>query len=508
MKKVYITTPIFYVNDLPHIGHAYTTIICDTLAKYFKYKKFNVLFTTGTDEHGLKVEKAANLKKKDPKSFVDDVSKNFKELGIKLNISNSDFIRTTEERHKKSAIAFWKKLQENDHIYLSDYKGWYSIKDESFYQEKELNKVNNDFFTIDGEKVEWIQEESFFFKLSKFQEQLLDFYDKNPDFIQPKSRMNEVKSFVKSGLKDLSISRTSFNWGIKIPNKSNHIMYVWIDALTNYLSSLGYPDFDNDKFEYWKECIHVIGKDILKFHGIYWPAMLMAANLPMPKKIFAHGWWTNEGKKISKSLGNTIDPNEMIEKFGLDQFKYFLLREVPLGNDGDFSEKSFVNRINSDLSNNLGNLIQRVIKFLHKNYDNRIPVDITSDLKDYALLKEGYELQSKIDILMKNLQISKCLEEIFLYINNLNKFMDINQPWNTFKNSPQEAGECLSILIEAFRIVGIILQPFIPIASSKILDILGIDKLKRNFDCINSKFSIKKNHKLNEPLAIFPRYES
>ena len=508
MNKIYITTPIFYVNDLPHIGHAYTTIICDTLAKYFKNKKFNVRFTTGTDEHGLKVEKAANLKNKDPKSFVDDVSKNFRELGIKLEISNSDFIRTTEERHKNSAISFWNKLQENDQIYLSDYKGWYSIKDESFYQEKELSKVNNNFFTVDGEKVEWIQEESYFFKLSNYQQKLLDYYDDNPNFIKPKSRMNEVKSFVKSGLKDLSISRTSFNWGIKIPKKSNHIMYVWIDALTNYLTSLGYPNFNKEQLEYWQECIHIIGKDILKFHGIYWPAMLMAADLPLPKTIFAHGWWTNEGKKISKSLGNTIDPNEMIEKYGLDQFRYFLLREVPLGNDGDFSERAFISRINSDLSNNLGNLIQRVTKFLQKNYDNRIPVSVSSDLNKYSLVEEGYGLVTKVDVLMKNLEISKSLEEIFLYINNLNKFMDTSEPWKTFKVNSEKAGESLSILIESFRIIGIILQPFIPIASSKILDILNIDKLHRNFDCINADNSIKKNHKLKEPLAIFPRYES
>ncbi len=507
MKKIYITTPIFYVNDLPHIGHAYTQIICDAISRFFKNKKFEVLFTTGTDEHGLKVEKAAKKNGKKPQEFVDEVSQNFKNLGKKLEITNTDFIRTTESRHKISAICFWKNLYKNDEIYLSKYEGWYSIKDESFYQEKELKKINKDFFTSDGEKVDWIEEESFFFRLSKYQDKLLDFYEMHPDFIHPKTRMNEVQSFVSSGLKDLSISRTSFSWGIQIPDTKNHIMYVWIDALTNYLSSLGYPKLDANKSEFWKECIHIIGKDILKFHAVYWPAMLMAAKLPLPKRIFAHGWWTNEGKKISKSLGNTIDPNNMIEKFGLDQFRYFLLREVPLGNDGDFSEISFINRINSDLSNNLGNLIQRVTKFLSKNFDNTIPSEIKYLKDNNHILKNGYELITKIDKIMQNFEISKSLEEIFFYIDNLNKFMDESEPWNTFKKDPKKAGDDLTVLIEAFRLIGIILQPFIPIASAKILDIINVEKSKRDFTFLNLDNSIKKNHVINSPIPIFPRYE-
>ena len=325
MKKIYITTPIFYVNDLPHIGHAYTSIICDTISRFYRLKKYDVLFTTGTDEHGLKVEKAANLKNKDPKDFVDEVSKNFRELTQTLKLSNTDFIRTTEARHKAAATEFWSLLNKNGQIYMDKYSGWYSIKDESFYHEKELKKIGEKKFeTIDGELVEWIEEESYFFKLSDWQEKLLNFYDQHPDFVTPSSRYNEVKSFVRSGLRDLSISRNSFNWGIKV-KESNHIMYVWIDALVNYLTSLGYPDMGN-KLTYWENSYHIIGKDILKFHAVYWPALLMAAGFKTPKKIVAHGWWTNNGKKISKSLGNTIDPNEMVENFGLDQFKYFLLR--------------------------------------------------------------------------------------------------------------------------------------------------------------------------------------
>ncbi len=508
MKKIYITTPIFYVNDLPHIGHAYTSIICDTIYKFYQLNGFDVLFTTGTDEHGLKVEKAANSKKVNVKDFVDSVSKNFKNLTFKLQLSNTDFVRTTEERHKNAALFFWDKLETNNQIYLSKYKGWYSIKDESFYQEKELEKINNEFYTSDGEKVEWIEEESYFFKLSNWENKLLDYYKNNPNFIMPDSRRNEVISFVSSGLKDLSISRTSFKWGITVKNTKNHIMYVWIDALVNYLTSLGYPSISDEKKEFWKNCIHIIGKDILKFHAVYWPAMLMAENLPIPKTIFAHGWWTNEGKKISKSLGNTIDPNKIIEEYGLDQFKYFLLREVNLGNDGDYSKISFLNRINADLSNNLGNLIQRTLKFLNKNFNSTIPYSIIDSDTKIQPLKDGYDLLNKVDEMMKIFQISFSLKLIFDYITSLNKFMDREEPWNSFKNNPKKTGKDLAILIEGFRLIGIILQPFIPNASSKILDTININKNLRSFKYLNKDHKIQKGHFINEPKPIFPRYET
>ena len=506
MNSTYITTPIFYVNDLPHIGHAYTSIICDAITRFKKLEGQDVLFTTGTDEHGLKVEKAAKEKGKTPNDFVDEVSKNFKKLTSTLEIQNTDFIRTTEERHKISASFFWNKLVEKNQIYKGNYKGWYSVKDESFYQEKELIKEGDIFKTQDGSVVDWIEEDSFFFKLSLWEKELLKFYDLNPDFIKPLSRMNEVKSFVKSGLKDLSVSRTSFNWGIKVPN-SDHIMYVWIDALTNYLTSIGYPKISSKKIKFWENCIHIIGKDILKFHAVYWPAMLMAINHPLPKSIFAHGWWTNEGEKISKSLGNTVDPNEMINKYGLDQFRYFLLREVPLGNDGDFSEKSLIIRINSDLSNNLGNLIQRVTKFLKKNFNNKIPYSLIDEHETNKQLKQGYLLINNIKIKMNNFEISKCLEDIFLYIDELNKFMDECEPWKSFKLDPEKAGKDLSILIECFRIIGIILQPFIPNASRKILDTLNIKESSRTFDNLTREQALKKSYELNNPQPLFPRYE-
>ena len=321
----------------------------------------------------------------------------------------------------------------------------------------------------------------------------------------PESRFNEVKSFVRSGLKDLSISRTSFSWGIKVPD-TNHVMYVWVDALVNYLTSLGYPDFEKQK-EYWQNSYHIIGKDILKFHAVYWPALLLANNINLPKQIIAHGWWTNEGKKISKSMGNTIDPNEMIDKYGLDQFRYFLIREIPLGNDGDFSKEAFLNRINSDLSNNLGNLIQRVMKFIYKNYDNRLPSKIDSTLDGYNLIKDGYELLPLIDRKIENFEISKCLEEIFVYIDKLNKFVDTNEPWKVFKVEKEKAGNGLSILVETFRIVGILLQPFIPNFSTNLLDLLNIDKNERELKFLNIENLLKKDHIFKKPEALFPRYE-
>lgn len=510
-EKIYITTPIFYVNDLPHIGHAYTSIICDVIARYYKLKNFDVKFLTGTDEHGQKVELAAKRKKISPKVFVDSVSKNFFTLGRDLNITNTDFIRTTEERHKNSVISFWNQLVEKDQIYISNYEGWYSIKDESFYQEKELIKKNEKYFTPDGGDVEWIKEESYFFKLSEWQEKLLNLYDKNPDFIKPKSRRNEVISFVKGGLKDLSISRTSFKWGINVPDvksEKNHIIYVWIDALTNYLTSLGFPNIDQESKLFWNNSYHVIGKDILKFHAIYWPAMLMAINFDVPKGIYAHGWWTNEGKKISKSLKNTIYPNDLIDKFGLDKFKYFLLREVSMGEDGDFSEKAFIQRTNSDLSNSFGNLVQRTLKFSNKNFENKFPISLNEEFKSHKILCRGYDLFFEIEKKIKLFEYHKALEIIWNFIDSLNQFIDEMEPWNEIKKNKEKAAITLSILIESIRIVAILTQPFIPDSSVKILNILNINENERSFEFLSFKNSIKKNHSINDIEPIFPRFNS
>ncbi|MAI84981.1 MAG: methionine--tRNA ligase [Rickettsiales bacterium] len=506
MNKIYITTPIFYVNDKPHIGHAYTSIICDVLSRFYRLDNFEVKFLTGTDEHGQKIEKAAKDCSMHPNDFVDKISKNFLKLTKTLNLSNNDFIRTTEVRHKKAVISLWNKLLKNKYIYLGKYEGWYSVKDESFYQEKELKKVNNKFFTPDGGKVEWIKEESYFFKLSEFEKKLLKHYQDNGDFIRPVSRKNEVVSFVKKGLKDLSISRNSFQWGINVPNSKEHIIYVWIDALTNYLTSLEYPNEKKKFLSFWNNSIHVIGKDILKFHAIYWPAILMAADLKIPKQIFAHGWWTNEGEKISKSFGNTIDPVYLIDRFGLDQLRYYLLREVPLGNDGDFSEKSFILRTNSDLSNSLGNLLQRTLKFSNKHFDGKFPCNIESNNKEFLdILNNGYQLSNSLKVNIKNFEIHKALEKIWKFINKLNKFIDDMEPWNKIKNQKEQTAKVMAILIESIRIIGIVLQPFLPNSSQKILDILNVNPKERTFKYLNKKNSLVKNSKINDPEQLFPR---
>ena len=506
MNKKFITTPIYYVNDSPHIGHAYTSVVCDVYARFFMLKNLEVIFLTGTDEHGQKVENAAKENGIEPIDFVNSVSQNFIELTHHLNISNTDFIRTTEDRHKKTVEIIWQKLLENDEIYLDNYEGWYSIKDESFYQEKELQKQKGEFLTKDGSKVEWLKEESYFFKLSKWEKKLLSFYNENSDFIQPKSRRNEVISFVKSGLKDLSISRTSFKWGIPVPNQSSgHIIYVWIDALTNYLSALNYYDNENPKKDFWNESVHVIGKDILKFHAVYWPALLMAIGLNPPKKIFAHGWWTNEGKKISKSLNNSIDPKKIIDEYGLDQFRFFILREITLGQDGDFSEKSLLNRSNSDLSNSLGNLFQRTLKFLEKHFESKMPLNI--DKFDLTILNNGYYLLNSIEQNIENFEYHKALEIIWKYIADLNQFIDEQKPWSTIKEDKKKTAETLSVLMESLRLVGIILQPFIPGTAKRILDTLNIKENERSFEFFNKDFSLKEGVSFKKVEQLFPKLD-
>ena len=367
----YLTTPIYYVNDKPHIGHAYTTLACDVLARFKRLDGFDVMFLTGTDEHGQKVQKSAEDNGIDPKAFTDEVSQNFRDLTAALNFTNDDFIRTTEPRHYAACQQLWQKLIDNGAIYLGSYAGWYAVRDEAFYAESEIV----DGKAPSGAPVEWVEEPSYFFRLSAFEEKLLAHYDANPDFVAPKSRFNEVRSFVSGGLNDLSVSRASFSWGVPVPGDDAHVMYVWLDALTNYMTAAGYaqPDGEASYARRWPADLHMVGKDILRFHAVYWPAFLMAADLPLPKRVFAHGWWTNEGQKISKSLGNVIDPLQIADTYGLDQMRYFLLREVPFGNDGDFSHQAIVHRMNGDLANDLGNLSQRVLSMIFKNCEATMP---------------------------------------------------------------------------------------------------------------------------------------
>ena len=387
-NNYYITTPIYYPSAKPHMGHAYSSIVADFFARFKRISEHNVFFLTGTDEHGQKIQRAALESKKDPLDFCNEISSNFKDLSAILNLSNDDFIRTTEKRHKMAVENLWNILEKKNEIYLSKYSGWYSVSDEAFYSENEIeDKDNVKVNKLSGSKVEWVEEESFFFKLSKWEKKLLEYYDKNPEFIRPESRRNEVISFVKGGLKDLSVSRKSITWGINVPSQKDHIIYVWLDALTNYLSALDYPNIDTDKYKnFWPASVHIIGKDILRFHAVYWPAFLLAANLPLPKTIYGHGWILSNEEKMSKSKGNILDPLEIIDKYGLDPLRFYLLKEVSFGNDGNISKEKLENCINSDLANNYGNLCQRVISFDEKNLNLEIPKNIKFNNEDLNLI--------------------------------------------------------------------------------------------------------------------------
>ena len=439
----YITTPIYYVNDVPHIGHAYTNVASDIIARYMRLKGHDTFFLTGTDEHGQKVQKAAAVKNINPQEFTDQVSERFATVFKILNISNDIFMRTTSPNHKKAVAALWKKLEENGDIYLGKYAGWYAVRDEAFYDEAEI--VDGKAPT--GAPVEWIEEPSYFFALSKWQDKLLDFYTLHPDFVRPQSRYNEVISFVKSGLTDLSISRTSFNWGIPVPSDvtHEHVIYVWLDALTNYISALQYPDTKGDLWKFWPANVHVVGKDILRFHAVYWPAFLMAADIAPPKCIMAHGWWTNEGQKISKSLGNVIDPVELVRTFGLDQVRYFLIREVTFGNDGNFSRSALHTRINTELVNKLGNLVQRTLVFINKNCDCLVPQPM-ANVYDQEILEKAQGVVHLIDQHINNFELTAALYKIMDLVEDANIYIDDKAPWK-LKNTDIRAAILLLVAL-------------------------------------------------------------
>ncbi|APR98264.1 methionine--tRNA ligase [Wolbachia endosymbiont of Folsomia candida] len=506
-ENLYITTPIYYVNDKPHIGHAYTSLICDVVARFMKLAGKSVKFTTGTDEHGQKIEKAAKTKGMHPKEFTDEVSISFKELAEFMNFQYDDFIRTTEKRHEKAVIALWNRLEEREQIYLDSYSGWYSIRDEAFYQESELI----DGKAPTGAEVEWVKEESYFFRLSSWQDKLLKLYEDQPNFIFPESRKNEVISFVKSGLTDLSISRTSFNWGIQVPGNDKHVIYVWIDALTNYITSVNFPNIeDNEYKQFWAndDClsVHVIGKDILRFHAVYWPAILLAADLPLPKQIAVHGWWLNEGEKISKSLGNVIDPISLAAEFGVDQLRYFLLREASFGQDGNFSKKNMISRINSELANNIGNLVQRTISFLHKQCSGIVPT------VDQNLLKGNENLpncKAILDQVMNHLSKYEFNHIILLIINissEANAYIDKSAPWKLSKTDKDLMNLVTYKLLEYVRIIGILLQPIVPKSAEMILNQLQIPKEQRNLESL-CDMHINSGVTLPEPRPIFLRFD-
>lgn len=503
-KNFYITTPIYYVNADPHIGTAYTTIVCDVLARFKRLEGFKVKFLTGTDEHGQKIEQSAQKLGMGTQDFVNQVATKFVSLFKLMNISNDNFIRTTEERHKAGVCELWNLLKEKGHIYLGKYSGWYAVRDESFYAEDEL--VNGKAPT--GADVEWVEEESYFFDLSKWEEPLLDFYNKNPDFVFPKYRFNEIISFVKGGLRDLSVSRTSFKWGIPVPGNSKHIIYVWLDALTNYISALGFPDKEKHFKDFWPADLHMVGKDITKFHAIYWPAFLMAAGIEVPKQIVSHGWWLNEGEKISKSLGNVIDPVGLVKDYGLDQVRYYLMREMSFGNDGSFSQSSFNARINAELANKIGNLAQRTLSMVYKNCDESIPnyskEQIDSFYKEYKILQEATGLFNKVKEKVDSYQFHQALEEIISFVDNINIFLDQIAPWDLKKTDIKKMAEVLYVTMEAIRYFSIILIPFIPDSANKFLDQLAVAKNHRSFDFLNKTHALVGN-KISQPVGVFPR---
>lgn len=508
-KPFYVTTPIYYVNDKPHIGHAYTSLACDVLARFKRLDGFDVKFLTGTDEHGQKVEKSAHAKGVEPQVFTNGVSQNFRDLADFMGFSHDDFIRTTEERHKKSCAAIWTKLLENGDIYLGAYKGWYAVRDEAFYTEDELEKKPDGtrIAKASGAEVEWVEEPSYFFKLSAWADRLLAFYEANPDFIMPKSRRNEVISFVKGGLQDLSVSRTTFKWGVPVPGDDEHIMYVWLDALTNYITACGYPDADAaDYKKFWPANVHMVGKDILRFHAVYWPAFLMAADLEAPDRIFAHGWWTNEGEKISKSLGNVIDPIELVNKYGLDQVRFFLLREVPFGNDGDFSRSALVGRMNSELANDLGNLCQRVLSMVAKNCDAALPKAGAYSPEDDAMLAQAYGLVDQVRECLDIQSFHDALERVWLVVRAANAYVDHQAPWKLKKEDPARMETVLFVLCETIRNIALVLQPFMPTSMDKMLGLLAVGDDQRSFEYCGAAHALVTGAELPAPQGIFPRF--
>jgi methionyl-tRNA synthetase len=501
MNNFYITTPIYYVNDAPHIGHAYTSVACDCMARFMRQEGKNVFFLTGTDEHGQKVEKAAQSKGIEPQNFTDEVSQVFKDLTKLLNLSNDDFIRTTQERHKKGAVALWNKLLDNGYIYLGSYAGWYSVRDEAFFLEKDLIEGR----APTGAPVEWVEEPSYFFALSKFQDKLLEFYEQNKEFIYPESRYNEVISFVKSGLTDLSVSRNSFKWGIKIPQNPEHVMYVWLDALANYLTALGYPEDSKLLKSFWPNAYHVVGKDILRFHAVYWPAFLMAAGIELPKKIIAHGWWTINGEKMSKSLGNVVHPQDLVSQFGVDQTRYFLMKEVTFGNDGNFSPEAMIIRINSDLANNIGNLAQRTLAFINKNAGACIP---TADLDHIYVEPIISGLEQKITQyreMMHSFKFNQAIEIILEIASEANFYINQKEPWALKKTDIAQMNHVLYVVLENIRYIACLLLPFMPEAMNKMLDLLAVEQDQRGIKFLSRKYALSFGKTLPEPKIIFQR---
>ena len=507
-KYFYITTPIYYPSAKPHMGHAYSSIVADFFARFKRIDGYKVHFLTGTDEHGLKIQRAAENKGIDTLEFCNNISKTFKDLSKILNLTNTDFIRTTEKRHKDTVQYLWNQLEKNDEIYLSKYSGWYSVSDEAFYNDDEIEEIDGKKKAISSQSVvEWVDEESYFFRLSKWQKPLLKFYKENPDFISPSSRKNEVINFVERGLKDLSVSRKSFSWGIKVPSNSDHVIYVWLDALTNYISALNYVSNKDNLFEkFWPASIHLIGKDILRFHAIYWPAFLLAANIKLPKKIYGHGWILSGDEKMSKSKGNILDPIKIIDQYGIDPLRYYLIKEVSFGNDGNISQERLENCINSDLANNYGNLCQRVTAFAFKNCNGQIPTNIEFKKEDKKLL-DNYK--TNIDKIRKEIDKQNINFYIEFIINSLfdaNKYFNDQEPWKK-KNDEKRLNTIVYTTLEIIRKISFLLYPIIPKSSLMALKIFDIKENEIIFSSIENHKFLKENEKIGKIDILFKKIE-
>ena len=505
-KHYYITTPIYYPSGKPHMGHAYSSIISDVFARFKKIDGYNVHFLTGTDEHGLKIQRASEENKMKPLEFCNKISKTFKNLCKILNLSNTDFIRTTEDRHKKSVQHLWKELEKSGDIYLSKYSGWYSVSDEAFYNEDEIETKDGEKVSVNsGSRVEWVEEESYFFKLSKWQDKLLDYYEKNPNFILPQSRKNEVVSFVKSGLRDLSVSRKSFSWGIKVPSNEEHVIYVWLDALTNYISALKYPDISNELYNnFWPADVHIIGKDILRFHAIYWPAFLLAAKIPLPKRVYGHGWILSGEEKMSKSKGNILDPLEIIDNYGLDPLRYYLIKEVSFGNDGNISKEKLEDCTNSDLANNYGNFCQRVTAFAEKNCDSKVPDSVEFNDQDKNILDNFSNNIKTLRTYIDDQKLNSYMDFIVNVLFDANKYFNDQEPWNK-KNDKKRLNTIIYTSLELIRKISIMLYPIIPSSSIKSLSVFNIKEKDILFDTIKEHKYLKSNSKIDRVDILFKK---
>jgi methionyl-tRNA synthetase len=507
-RPYYITTAISYPNDVPHIGHAYEAIATDAFARFRRLQGMDVFFLTGTDEHGVKMLQTAKKQGITPAELADRNTPRFRAMVETLNCSNDDFVSTREERHKRACEKLWRRMQQNGDIYLSTYAGWYSVRDEAYYDESELKEnAGGEKLSPQGTPVEWVEEESYFFRLSAYQDKLLDYYEAHAEFIGPETRANEVKSFVRGGLQDLSISRTTFDWGIPVPGDPKHIMYVWVDALTNYLTGVEFPDEESAAFKrYWPADVHIIGKDIIRFHAVYWPAFLMSAGVALPKRVFGHGFLYNRGEKMSKSVGNVVDPFVLASDYGVDQLRYFLLREVPFGQDGNYSRDGIVQRINADLANDLGNLAQRSLSMIAKNCAGVVPAPGEFTEADKAILAAADGQLPRVTQAIDDFAIHRALEIVWAVIADANRYFAGEEPWAHKKSNPKRMETILYVAAEVLRQIAILVQPVMPGSAARLLDQLGVPQDVRDFAHLGPVGRLEPGTKLPQPTAVFPRH--